>query len=105
MHDIEYKFEEVALCVGETTERRQNIAFISGVASITIIGKGHWEIEEVWLESPLLNEPRVKLDMTDLLWTHVVDSIEHDCGDNIWDKTIDFCAESHDDRTYMERMA
>lgn len=93
MYDLEYKFEEVALCVGETIDRRQNIALISGVAYATVNGKGDWEIDEVWLESPLLNEPRVKLDPTDLLWGMVVDSINHDCGDNLWHKTIEFVAE------------
>lgn len=105
MYDLEYKFEEVPLCIGETLDSRLNIALINGIASITVHGKGDWEIEEVWLDSPLINERRIKIDPTQTLWGQVTESIEHSCGDSIWDKTIEFCAESHDDRTYMERMA
>lgn len=93
MHDIEHKFEEVALCIGEADQRRQNIGFLYGTASITVHGKGYWEIEEVWLESPLMNEPRTRLDFKNPVWDMVVESINHDCGDSIWDKTIEFVAE------------
>lgn len=105
MHDIEFKFEEVALCIGETIDRRQNIAFIYGTASITVHGRGDWEIEEVWLESPLMNEPKIKINPTSPAWGMIVDSINHDCGDNLWDKTIEFVAEHSDDRTRAERYA
>jgi hypothetical protein len=104
MYDIEHRFQEVALCVGETTERRQNISLINGLAYISVYGRGEWEIEEVWMESPLHNEPKIKLDPTNLIWGMVVDSISNDCGDQLWDKTVEFIAEHDDsDRPHMER--
>jgi hypothetical protein len=92
MYDIEHKFEEVALCVSAGKDgQRHNIALVTGVAIINVFGKGRWEYDSITLQSPIAAEPDTTFDSRHPLFDALVDSIDHECGEKLWEETLEVC--------------
>ena len=89
MFDIDHKFSEVALCIRSSDNKRHTIALIDGNALITVIAKGEWDFEEIELYSPLAGDPETTIKFGHPLWDMLCESINHDCGDEIYTETIE----------------
>ena len=93
MAQIEYSFEEVALSLGKSKAgKQQNIALITGTATINVFDSGEdmdWEIESITIEGPILHDPNVDIERGHPLFQFINDSIEDQCGDRIWDDARD----------------
>ena len=87
MRDFDFVFEEIPLFFGKDRDgKQQNIALISGVATISSWdGPEHWEIESVDLTGPLAGDHDVVLDSRHPAWEAIVESISRAKGDQIWD--------------------
>jgi len=114
MSQFTFEFEEACLTLGKDKNgKRQSIALISGIATIEPNGRGRemeWEIVSVELQCPILSDKCA--DVTTIepghpLFNAVVESIEWDYGDKIWDEALEAGRPDPDaayDRMRDERM-
>lgn len=111
MAQIDYEFEEITLCLGKSKDGKpQNIALISGTATINCSGRGRnteWEIDEVCLAGPLCGDRTVMIDYGHPLFGYVSESLSDQCGDQIFDAVNEASQPDPDaayDRMRDERM-
>lgn len=93
MAQFDYSFEEICLTLGkDKSNKRQSIALITGSATIETSGRGRdteWEIISVEIECPIISgwcAVSTTIEPGHPLFSSVVESIEWDCGDKIWDE-------------------
>ena len=96
MAEFDFSFEDVGLALGkDTTGKRQTIALITGSARIETQGRGRdteWQILSVELESPvgpLDKHTGATIGPLHPLINFIIESIEYDCGDRIWDEALE----------------